>query len=889
MLYAQNGYLMSGKLLLIDGHSILNRAFYGVPRLTNSQGLPTNAVYGFLNILFSVIDKVQPDHCAVAFDLKQPTFRHKMYDAYKGTRHPMPDDLHVQVPVMRNVLESMGIKTVSAPGFEADDCLGTLAKLGEAAGMEVVILSGDRDLLQLVTEKTTMRLPRTSKGVTTVEDFTPEKVLEEFGVRPDQIVDLKAMMGDSSDNIPGLPGVGEKTAVGLIQLYGTLENAHEHASEIKAKKAREAFTEHYELGLMSQTLATIVTDAPLDTALEELKIDNFYTPEAYELFRELEFKKLLGRFTEENKTEAKCPDVLVINDIKKAEDIIARAEKTAGSGFCLDIADKDGKAMASGAAFSYGELIAYIPADLLGGEHELLETVKAYVEKAKRPATIGFKDQQKLLLADEKKDLMDAEIADYLLNPLKKDYPHEQIAAEFTSIQLPSAEEIAGGKITAKTVITPEQSAKITGYKAYSAQISADAINSALEEKGMKELYYKTELPLIYTLSDMESEGIMLLKDELASYSESLSGSIAALEASVYEAAGEEFNVNSPKQLGVILFEKLGLPHAKKTKSGYSTAADVLEKLAEDHHVVSDILNYRQLTKLKSTYGDALGTYCDPESRIHTHFQQTVTATGRLSSTEPNLQNIPVRIELGRQIRKVFAPKEGCAFIDADYSQIELRVMAHLSGDEKLIAAYNSSDDIHALTASQVFNVPITMVTPEMRRNAKAVNFGIIYGISSFGLSEGLSISRKEAQDYIEQYFRTYPGIKAYLDKTVAAAKEQGYTTTMFGRIRPIPELSNSNYMQRQFGERVAMNSPIQGTAADIIKFAMNNVRKKLAKEGLKTKLILQVHDELLLEAPLDEVEAASKILRNEMMKAAKLSVPLEVDLKVGRNWYEAH
>ncbi len=875
---------MKEKILLIDGHSILNRTFYGLPDLTNAAGEHTNAVYGFLTILFKVMEDVAPDYMAVAFDLSAPTFRHKLFDAYKGTRKPMPEELRSQVPLMKQVLSAMGIVSLSKEGYEADDMLGTAAAAAEKAGMEAVILSGDRDLLQLVTDNITVRLPRTRQGRTTVDIFTPETVRSTYGLNPDQIVDLKALMGDSSDNIPGLPGVGEKTATAILTAYGTLENARAHLEEIKPKKAREAMAEHYDLALLSRTLARINTEAPLDIPFSDMKIGKLFTPEAYDLFVRLEFKNLLARFDEGDKPVKALPEPEIVADPALWNGIFEEAEKAEKLGFFLYM-----PAGIAGLALGFGEKLLYLPC----GDKEEADTLAAGLRRvlAAVPAcgTLRFKEQENVLQIADEGRITDAVLAAYLLDPLRSGYGYDYIASAYLDTVLPSEEEIFGGKVKPGTVPEMEKAAKAAAYTAYTGLLALDKLPGLLKEKGMDRLFSEVEMPLAYVLSEMETAGILIRKEELTRLSETLQASLAEEEKTIYDLAGEEFNIQSPKQLGTILFEKLGLPGGKKTKTGYSTAADILEKLAEYAPIADHILRYRQYAKLKSTYTDALAGYADEEGRIHTHFQQTVTATGRLSSTDPNLQNIPVRDELGKQIRKVFVPRPGCVFIDADYSQIELRVMAALSGDSKLIEAYRQARDIHAITASQVFGVPLEEVTPQLRRNAKAVNFGIIYGISSFGLSQGLSITRKEAAEYIKQYFLTYPDIKKYLDDTVARAKKEGYTTTVYGRIRPVPELSSSNFMQRSFGERVAMNSPIQGTAADIIKIAMLRVNRRLKEENLKARLLLQVHDELLLEAPKEEAEAASKLLKEEMEAAADLSVPMEVEVLTGSNWYEAH
>ncbi len=903
---------MDGKILLVDGHSILNRAFYGLPLLTNSSGVYTNAVYGFLNIFFKVYEDIKPDHVAVAFDLSAPTFRHKMYDAYKGTRKKMPDELAAQVPVIKKALEAMDVVLLQKEGLEADDLIGSQAEAAQKLGMKVTILSGDRDLLQLVNENVTQILPKTSKGTTTYETFTPEYVKEVYKIGPDKIVDLKAMMGDSSDNIPGLPGVGEKTATNLILEYGSLENAHDNLDKIKPKKAMEAFRDSYELGELSKKLATIKTDADTGADINDLKVKNFYTPAAYDVFKELGFKNFLTRFNDENKKSGEDVKIGIISDRKTADELIKEALVCDLVGFCLDItnddsaeteefqytfdfdngnihADVSGGASAifgrvSGLALAFADKCVYIKDD-----EEYLKSSICKIIKKTDTSTVDFKEQQNILRCDPDSGVFDCVIAAYLMDPLRSEYSYEYIASQYGNASLPSAEEIVGSKITKKTEISDEQRQKIISYKAYGALVSVDGLRSRLNESGQMTLFDDIEMPFVYALSDMEIAGIRMNSDELTEFSKTLKVQLEELEKSIYDQAGEEFNIQSPKQLGVVLFEKLQLKGGKKTKTGYSTAVDVLEKLADEAPIVRDILKYRQLAKLKSTYADALGSYVREDGRIHSHFQQSVTATGRISSTDPNMQNIPVRMELGRKIRKVFVPREGCVFIDADYSQIELRVLAHMSGDEKLIEAYRQDSDIHRITASQVFSVPLDEVTPQQRRNAKAVNFGIVYGISSFGLSQDLSISRKEAQSYIEKYFETYPGIKKYLDETVENAKKNGYTTTMFGRRRPIPELKSSNFMQRSFGERVAMNSPIQGSAADIIKKAMLNVNKRLKAEKLESRIILQVHDELLVEAPVAEENAVKELLKEEMENAVHLSVELIADTNSGYDWDEAH
>lgn len=878
---------MSEKILLIDGHSILNRAFYGLPDLTNAEGKHTGAVYGFLNILFRILEEEKPQYLTVAFDLHEPTFRHKMYEAYKGTRKPMPEELREQVPLMKEMLTAMGIKIVSKAGYEADDLLGTLAVRSEKEGMDVTILSGDRDLLQLATEKVMIRLPKTSRGKTTIENFHAAEVLEKYQVTPPQIIELKALMGDSADNIPGIPGVGEKTATKMIVEFGTIENAYVHLEEIKPNKARESLREHYDLAELSKALATINTESPLEYVYEEARLGNLYTPEAYQLCKQLEFKNLLGRFdtsaVPENTIEQ---NFFTCSDLGGAEALFKKAAEKNYIGVAL-LSDKEG-VYGLGIALTKGE-IYYIPVEgLLTGDY-ICAALKEIADSTIL-CSIDVKSMLKHVGLEDAGHVFDTGVAVYLLNPLKSSYTFDDIAREYLDgALLPTRTDLLGNdSLKAAWEKSSDGLMSYACHLAYTAYATRGPIENALKETEMWNVYREIELPLIFTLDSMEKWGIRVKGEELKSYGEKLQVRIAELEKLIYEQAGEEFNINSPKQLGVILFEKMGIPGGRKTKTGYSTAADILEKLAPEQPIVNDILEYRQLTKLKSTYADGLSAVIEADGRIHSTFNQTITATGRISSTEPNLQNIPVRMELGRLIRKVFVPEDGYVFLDADYSQIELRVLAHMSGDEKLIQAYREAEDIHRLTASQVFHVPFDEVTDLQRRNAKAVNFGIVYGISSFGLSQDLSITRKEAAEYIEKYFETYPKIKGFLDGLVADGKEKGYVSTMLGRRRPIPELKSGNFMQRSFGERVAMNSPIQGTAADIIKIAMNRVYQRLKEEGLQSRLVLQVHDELLIETKKEEVETVSRILEEEMKGAVHLSVELDVDMHEGNSWYEA-
>lgn len=893
---------MDGKLVLVDGHSILNRAFFGIPDLTNSEGLHTNAVYGFLNILFKILDEEQPDYLTVAFDVHAPTFRHKMYDAYKGTRKPMAEELRQQVPLMKEMLTAMGVTIVEKEGYEADDLLGTIAKQSEAQGLEVSIVSGDRDLLQLASDHIKIRIPKTKRTGTEIEDYLAKDVVEKYQVTPLQFIDVKALMGDSADNIPGVPGIGEKTATALIVSYGSIENAHDHLEEIKPNRAKQNLSEHYDMAQMSKELATIEIHAPIEYSLEDAKLGNLFTEEAYLMCKRLEFKNMLSRFDIDAPKNLAEEHFTFVTDKKQISDIFKKAKKAGHIGCCLLPGEgiiteqlslfeqPKEQQVIEGMSIAFSEEdIYYLSAGTEVSAEELLEEIRELSGGQTKVSVMDLKETLKTLPLPENDRYFDASVAAYLLNPLKNDYPYEDLAKDYAGLMIPSKTDLLGKESPVKAKqAKPEAFLKYICYMAYIPWKTRDRLLEELNNTGMQTLYDTIELPLVYTLSDMEKEGVHVDAEELKRYGGELATQIEVLEKEIYEGAGETFNINSPKQLGHILFEKLEMPYGKKTKTGYSTAADVLEKLAVEYPLVSKILEYRQLAKLKSTYADGLANFIEEDGRIHTNFQQTVTATGRLSSTDPNLQNIPIRMELGRMIRKVFLPKDGYVFVDADYSQIELRILAHMSGDEMLIQAYREAQDIHRMTASQVFHTPFEKVTDLQRRNAKAVNFGIVYGISSFGLSQDLSISKKEAQEYIERYFESYPKIKEFLDGCVEKAKKDGYSVTMFGRRRPLPEISSSNFMQRSFGERIAMNAPIQGTAADIIKIAMNRVHRRLIDEGLKSRLLLQVHDELLIETAPDEVDEVKKILDEEMKGAADLSVELEIDTHTGKNWYEA-
>lgn len=870
---------MSSKIVLIDGHSILNRAFYGLPDLTNAEGLHTNAIYGFLTIMFKLLEEEKPEYLTVAFDVHAPTFRHKMYAEYKGTRKPMADELRQQVPVIKEVLHAMGVKTIECAGLEADDLIGTLSNRCENEGMEVTVISGDRDLLQLATEHVKIRIPKTKQGKTEIEDYYAKDVEERYQVTPKEFIDLKALMGDTADNIPGVPSIGEKTATKIITQYHSIEEAHEHVDELKPPRASKALSEHWDLAVLSKELATINVKADFPYELSEAKLGNLYTEEAYIFFQKLEFKNLLSRFDVSAPANKVEDGFKIITSKSEAEKVFVQAEEasTIGAVIFKDLenvlplfADQAGLG-GIGLCFSKEESYCIKVEKDITGEW-LLKKLADVAEKAETYAMFHLKESMEQVTIRNQANCFDVSVAAYLLNPLKNNYTWEDVAREHLGLMIDE-------KI--------DQDMKAC-YESYVNYASVEVLRQKLRDTKMDTLFRDIEMPLVFTLFDMEQNGIRVEADALKQYGDQLAGKIAELEKEIYEEAGETFNINSPKQLGVVLFENMKLPGGRKTKTGYSTAADVLEKLAPEHPVVAKILEYRQYTKLKSTYADGLANYIQDDGRIHGKFNQTITATGRISSTEPNLQNIPVRMELGRLIRKVFIPEEGYRFVDADYSQIELRVLAHCSGDEHLIQAYKEQSDIHRITAAQVFHIPFDEVTPQQRRNAKAVNFGIVYGISSFGLSQDLSITRKEAAKYIDDYFATYPGIKTFLDHAVTHAKEEGYVVTLFGRRRPVPELSSSNFMQRSFGERVAMNSPIQGAAADIIKIAMIRVNQRLKDQKMKSRLVLQVHDELLIEAYEPELDEVQNILKEEMEHAAELKVPLEIDMHTGDNWYEA-
>ena len=885
---------MAEKIMLIDGNSIVNRAFYGVPLLTNKEGKYTNGVYGFLNILFKLLDEEHPDYLAVAFDLHAPTFRHKTFDGYKGTRKGMPEELREQMPLLKEVLETMHIPIFEQEGYEADDILGTLSALAEKNGVLPVVVSGDRDLLQIAGENLKVRIPKTKGGRTETEDYYAVDVLEKYGVTPTEFIDMKALMGDASDNIPGVPGIGEKTAAKIIQQYHDIETAIAHAAEIKPKKASENLAEFQEQARLSKFLATIVRDMPLEWNADGLKIRDMFNGEAYELVKHLEFKSMFSRFEGAVTTAEKKEEKVyrLVTDRDGAENVMSSLEQgETGYAFLYDNEECQGLALYQE---KMGGVWVEVSMQLL--MDDILRIFKEFFANAAyRKIGHDVKQDIKLLRGygyDGFEAEFDTAIGAYILNATGSSYEYDDIANTFLNETYPSAEEVLGKGRTKKAFASLPDGER-AAFAARQAEIffrARKVMDEKLQENEQVSLFYDMEMPLIYVLADMEKYGIKVDKEALLAYQKLLDESLSGMTEEIYELAGEEFNINSPKQLGVILFEKLGMKGGKKTKTGYSTAADVLEKLRFEHPIVDKILNYRTLAKLKSTYADGLLAVMDMDTeKIYSTFNQTITATGRISSTEPNLQNIPVRLELGRELRKVFIPEsDDYCFLDADYSQIELRVLAHIAGDESLIEAFRNNQDIHRMTASQVFHVPFEEVTSLQRSNAKAVNFGIIYGKGSFTLGQDLGISRKEAEDYINAYFARYPKIKGFMDDTIKNGAKDGYVSTLWNRRRAMPELQSSNFIQRAAGERAAMNMPIQGSAADIIKLAMIKVHKALKDGGFKSRLILQVHDELLIETHKDEKEDVAKILKENMEQAAELLVPLDVDVHEGASWYEA-
>ncbi len=901
------------KILLIDGNSILCRAYFGLPDLTTSKGAHTNAVLGFLNILFKMTDEHKPDYIAVAFDVYEPTFRHKAFNDYKAQRKPADEALISQFPVIEKLLSAMNIYIAKKAGYEADDMIGTIAKMAETKGMQALVLSGDKDLLQLASDSITIMIPTTSKGKTTVKTYSDEIFREEYGLQgPRSIIDLKALMGDSSDNYKGVEGIGEKGATELLKNYGTVEGIYEHIEEIKGK-TKEKLEKGKDDAFFCKWLATIKTDCDIDFSFDDALFNDPFTSEAYLIVKEYEMKSLFGRFSGVNKEEIgepastnntvsdiPCPEahkITSLSDLEVYFDKLKISENKAFSAyFCMSRNETSVVMDIPGYVF-FNDSAAFVVTN--GSDvtkEQVFEKINGLLKEGFLLYGAGLKEISENFGAETRDKVLDLSIGTYVLNPIRSEYNPTDIASELTGQLLPEIKEVCGkhelADLLNESDILGENEKKasdlMTKY-AHALFKAGPVLLSRLKETGSEKLFFDVEMPLMFALRSMETAGIKVDREALKEYGLMLTEKIKELEKEIYDLAGLEFNINSPKQLGEVLFEKLRLPGGKKTKTGYSTAADVLEKLRNDDPIVGLILKYRTYTKLKGTYADGMGGFIRPDGRIHTVFNQTVTATGRLSSTDPNLQNIPVRQELGRQIRKMFVPGDGCVFLDADYSQIELRLLAHMSGDESLITAYNEGKDIHRITAAKVFNVPFEEVTPLMRSNAKAVNFGIIYGMSSFGLGSEINVSRKEAEEYINQYFETYPKIKRYLDDLIKSAREKGYSLTLYNRRRPIPDINDKNFMIRSGAERIAMNSPIQGTAADIMKIALVNTDRRLRQEKLKSRILLQVHDELLLEVPLSEKETVSKILEEEMTGAAALKVKLEVSVGCGDNWDDAH
>ena len=851
------------KLMILDGNSIVNRAYYGVRMLNAPDGTPTNAVYGFLAILQRLLDANSPDALCVAFDLPAPTFRHRQYALYKAQRKPMPDDLAVQMPLLKDVLSAMGIKQLSAEGWEADDVLGTVAKLCEADGWDCEIVTGDRDSFQLITEKTDVLHVKTAKGQTETIDYDLKRFNDEYGFAPPLMVDLKALMGDASDNIPGVAGIGEKTALDLIRRFGTIESIYSNLDTLDIKDSvRKKLSAGEESARMSYELATISREAPVELRPADAawKMEN--RPELYAALSRLGFRRFIDKW-----------------GLTPGESDTGSAEETAGASILpekeISVSELTGRiAQADYVSVLYGEDISalticdgegiYSVSQLTAGEEWDAFTDALFSDRV-RKVSHGVKDFMGHALAANITPcgfIFDTELAAYVLDPTESAYPVDRLAARHLGGERPAAQAV---------------------YELY------PVLDAKLSEAGGRDLYYNIELPLCAVLADMERAGFLVDRAALAAYGDSMVSGINALQEEIWRYAGREFNINSPKQLGEVLFDELMLPAGKKTKTGWSTNADVLEKLVGKHPIISDILDYRMLTKLKSTYADGLIKVISPDGRIHTNFKMTVTATGRLSSTEPNLQNIPVRKELGSEIRKMFVAAPGCVLVDADYSQIELRLLAHISGDETMKNAFLTGEDIHAVTASQVFGIPLDEVTPQQRSHAKAVNFGIVYGISAFSLAQDIGVRPAEAKAYIDAYLEKYHGVREYMERVISEAKANGYVETLFGRRRPLPELKSSNFNTRSFGERVARNMPIQGTAADIMKLAMVNAHRRIQAEGLRSRLILQVHDELIAECPEDEAEHVKALLEEEMSGAVQLDVPLTANAKIGHTWAEAH
>lgn len=887
------------KILLIDGNSILNRAFYGLPLLSDEKGRYTNAVFGFLLVLLKTMEAEKPTMLAVAFDRKAPTFRHKMYEEYKGTRNKMPEELVMQLPIIREVLDKMNIRYLEQDGIEADDILGSLANYAEKEGYEVSVLSGDRDLLQLATDKTKILIPSTKAKKTETKEYFAKDVFAEYEVTPAEFIELKGLMGDKSDNIPGIAGVGIKTATDLIKEYHSIEAAYENVDSLK-KGIATKLKEGIESARLSKILATINVNCELEYDWNDFALKNLYNQEVHDMFQDLKFHSLLPKLMNRTRQERELSQTEGMEESTKEDFIIQKQEKL------TRLAQADCRAVYYRIEGDFVSLATYDGSNMVYYEDSKLRTapsIQRLVSNTNQLVVLDLKDFMhsfeqgadwidKMLEGKEDGDLpfVDISLAAYLISPNESDYAIDKIGYQYADYSLQSEEELLGkGKSKVLLQSLPETTRQqyITGA-CYVLWKSREALRKELEKNNLTSLYSKMEMPLTVVLKEMESKGVQVQSKALQEYSEMLGEKIAELETKIYGYAGKEFNINSPKQLGEVLFEDIKLKSPKKGKTGYSTAADVLEKLRAEHPIVDLILEYRGASKLKSTYADGLFDYIKEDGRIHTTYKQTVAGTGRLSSIDPNLQNIPIRTKEGRAIRKAFVSKEGYSFVGADYSQIELRLLAHLSEDEIFLKAYWDNADIHRMTASQVFHTPFEEVTDLQRRNAKAVNFGIVYGISDYGLSQDLNIPVKEAREYIENYFLKYPKVKKFLDNSVLDAKENGVSVTMFGRIRPIPELKSGQFMVRSFGERIAMNAPIQGGAADIIKLAMIRVHKALKEENINGYIVLQVHDELILEVADDEAQKAKEILIREMQNAASLRVPLIAEGYISKNWFDA-
>ena len=894
--------------VLIDGNSIMNRAFYGImgsKMLTTRDGKYTNAVYGFLAILFKLIEDINPKYMAVAFDLKAPTARHKLYEGYKANRKGMPDELAEQMPLIKEILRAMNIDIVEKEGYEADDVLGTLSRYGEKQGLHVTILSGDRDTFQLATDNVTIRIPRTKGGKTETDLFDRNKILETYGIEPKQLIEVKGLQGDSSDNIPGVPGIGEKTALSLIQKYGSIENLYDKIEkdedDLKGKQ-REKIKDNKELAELSKTLGTINLEVPIEDTLEQFKVEEWDKEKVLKLFKELNFNRYIERFhltgeKDDSQDETYKIDFKTIE--KSIEEVINIVKAQKRMTFYLqtetdELPENIIKEKITGMSlYNPNTQEAYY---IKLNQEEIAKLKDIFEDTNIKKTSINLTKvyillkQANITLEGIENDIS---IGAYILNPTNNKLDLKNLAMQYLELNI---EEYIGEEDNQKQMTLFEEndiqndkkdSEKYTLY-AYVIEKINTMILQKLKETNSFELYTNIDMPTVEVLSSMQWNGMYVDEQELSEFGEELSSQIEVLTKVIHEMAGEEFNINSTKQLGEILFEKMKLPVIKKTKNGYSTDVDVLEKLKREDPIIGKILEYRQLMKLNSTYVEGLKPFINPKTkRIHSFFHQTITATGRISSTEPNLQNIPTRFELGKRVRKVFKPEEGKVYIDADYSQIELRVLAHISEDKHMIEAFNHNEDIHKQAASKVFKTPIDEVTKEQRSNAKAVNFGIVYGISDFGLAEQLGISRKKAKQYIDEYLTEYAGIKEFMENIIEKTKEKGYVETLFHRRRYVPELNSKNYMVRQFGNRVAMNTPIQGTAADIMKIAMINVNKELKERGLKAKIILQVHDEMMIEAPESEKEEVKDIMKKEMESAIQLKIPLVAEISEAKNWYD--